>query len=115
MLKMFKQMNAPFEEVNMPARDDLYLLDDRDLLIRLMRRTGSGQRVTVRDLAERASVAVGTVGNLTSGAQQWVTYPTARAISNAIGVDLPILFVRSGRAVPASEAEATPLLRRTAV
>ncbi|MEU5426928.1 hypothetical protein AB0H73_15170 [Streptomyces olivoreticuli] len=115
MLDSFKQMDALFQEVDMAARDDLYLLDDRDLLIRLMRRTGSGQRVTVRQLAKGAAVAVGTVGNLASGAQTCVTYPTARAISQAIGVDLPILFVRVGRAVPVPEGEITPLPTRTAV
>ncbi|WP_367140399.1 MULTISPECIES: hypothetical protein [Streptomyces] len=115
MLKTFKQMNTPSQEVNVAARDDLYLLDDRDLLMRLMQRTGSGQRVTVRELAQRAAVAVGTVGDLASGARSCVTYPTARAISRAIGVDLPILFVQVGRAVPLPEGEITPLPPRVAV
>lgn len=92
----------------MGARDALYVLDDRALLIRLMRRTGTGQRVTVRELAERAQVAVGTVGNLISGAQTRVTDTTAYAISRAIGVDLPILFVPEGRSMPNSTGDITP-------
>lgn len=99
----------------MPPRDALYLLPERDLLIRLMRRTGTGQRVTVRELAERAEVAVGTVGNLVSGAQTCVTPATAHAVSQAIGVDLPILFIPVGRSVPAVVGDIAPLPAQAAV
>ncbi|MEU1309427.1 helix-turn-helix transcriptional regulator [Streptomyces cinnamoneus] len=112
---MFNQMNTPFQEVNVAVCDARYLLPERDLLIRLMKRTGSGQRVTIRELAESAGIAAGTVGDLVSGARNRVTYGTAHAISTAIGVDLPILFVPIGRAVQVPSGDITPLPERVAV
>ncbi len=41
----------------MTSRDPLYRLLDSDLLRRLMQRTGSGQRITVRELAMRSGCA----------------------------------------------------------
>ncbi|MFI9200219.1 hypothetical protein [Streptomyces sp. NPDC053048] len=112
---MFIETNKLNLEVNMPPRDALYLLPERDLLIRLMQRTGTGQRVTVRELAERAEIAVGTVGNLVSGAQNCVTPATAHAVSQAIGVDLPILFIPVGRSAPAPAGGIAPLPEQAAV
>ncbi|MEU2510505.1 hypothetical protein [Streptomyces syringium] len=109
MLVLFIETNTASQEVNMAPRDELYLLPERDLLLRLMRRTGTGQRATVRQLAERADVASGTVGNLVSGAQNCVTHDTARAICRAIGVDLPILFIPIGRAVPVPAVDIAPV------
>ncbi|MHC3392049.1 helix-turn-helix domain-containing protein [Streptomyces lavendulocolor] len=76
----------------------LYKLHDRELLARLMQRTGTGAPVTVRELAGQAGVPHGTVGNLLTGEQESVLEPTAVAISHAIGVDFLILFVPLGRA-----------------
>ncbi|MFI9235830.1 helix-turn-helix domain-containing protein [Streptomyces sp. NPDC053079] len=70
-----------------------------------MRRTGSGQKITVRGLAESAGCARTTVGNLLSGAQDCVSATTAYELSRVIGVDVLILFSPVGRSVSASADE----------
>lgn len=77
----------------------LQQLLDRDLLLRLMKRTGRGDSVDVRTLARRAGIARGVVGDLVSGARSRVTYESAAAICAAIGVDLEILFAAVGRSL----------------
>lgn len=77
----------------------LQQLLDRDLLLRLMKRTGQGDEVDVRKLAARAGTSRGVVGDLVSGARSRVTYESAAAICAALGVDLPILFVTVGRSL----------------
>ncbi|MFG2225339.1 XRE family transcriptional regulator [Streptomyces sp. NPDC048644] len=93
------------------SRTPQYQLLDADLLRRLMQRTGTGQRVTIRELAAHAGCAVGTVGNLLSGKQQCVTSGTAHSVAQAIGVDTLVLFAPTGRATPVSSpaASLTPL------
>ncbi|MFD5632405.1 helix-turn-helix domain-containing protein [Streptomyces sp. NPDC127072] len=87
-------------DVTTPAQaPPLQQLLDRDLLLRLMKRTGQGDAVDVRKLARRAGIARGTVGDLVSGARSRVTYDSASAISAAIGVDLEILFASVGRSL----------------
>jgi transcriptional regulator with XRE-family HTH domain len=75
----------------------LFRLVDKTLLATLMKRTGTGASVSVRELAEHASVSRGTIGNLLSGGQESVFYPTACQIATAIGVDVLILFTPTGR------------------
>ncbi|MEU0001527.1 helix-turn-helix domain-containing protein [Streptomyces microflavus] len=103
-------MNEPFREVNMPqAMSRVY---DRELLARLMKRTGTGARIRIRDLASLTSLPVGTIGALLSGEQRYLPREKAERIAQVIGVDLMILFVpceRAGRMyvdspVPAPEA-----------
>lgn len=86
------------EQVQNTAPHPLYRLLDRTLLARLMERTGTGAPVSIRGLAEKIGVAHGTIGNLLTGEQNCVIEPTARAICDAIGVDLGILFAAEGRA-----------------
>ncbi|MCY0921876.1 MULTISPECIES: helix-turn-helix domain-containing protein [unclassified Streptomyces] len=76
----------------------LFRLVDRDLLAKLMKRTGTGAAMSVRELAAEAGVTRSTVGNLLSGGQVSVFYPTACQIADAIGVDVLILFTPTGRA-----------------
>ncbi|MDT0387881.1 helix-turn-helix domain-containing protein [Streptomyces dubilierae] len=64
---------------------------DRDLLKRLMKRTKTGSEMSIRDLAEAAGIAHGTVGNILSGETSKVYASTAEAISHAIGVELLVL------------------------
>ncbi|KAA6221764.1 XRE family transcriptional regulator [Streptomyces albofaciens JCM 4342] len=99
----------------MTSRDPLYRLLDSDLLRRLMQRTGSGQRITVRELAMRSGCARGTVGNLLSGVQGCVPGPVAHALSAAIGVDVLVLFAPVGRSVPVPATENAPSAVRAAV
>jgi transcriptional regulator with XRE-family HTH domain len=103
MLRSSKQCNDSSHgvDVTTPAQDpiQLYKLLDRELLARLMQRTGTGAPVTVRELANLAGVPRGTIGNLLTGEQESVIEPSAVAICNAIGVDWPILFAPLGRAI----------------
>ncbi len=69
------------------------------LLRELMGRTGTGARVTVRELAQQSGTSRSTIGNLLTGAQQSVQEQTAHAIARAIGVDTLILFAPVGRSV----------------
>lgn len=64
---------------------------DRDLLKRLMKRTKTGSEMSIRDLADAAGVAHGTVGNILSGETEKVFASTAEAICHAIGVELLVL------------------------
>lgn len=105
MLFSSKQCNElPHEvDVTTPARErELYELLDKDLLERLMRRTGTGAPVSIRSLAETAGIAHGTVGNLLTGEQTRILADSAIAICEVIGVDWPILFAPVGRSVRAS-------------
>lgn len=84
-----------------PVQDPipLFKLLEPDLLERLMKRTGSGAAVNIRELATAAGLPHGTVGNLLTGEQESVIAPSAFAICAVIGVDLPILFAPLGRSV----------------
>lgn len=72
---------------------------DRDLFLRLMKRTGQGDEVDIRKLAARAGISRGVVGDLASGARSRVTYESAAAICAALGIDMPILFGTVGRSL----------------
>ena len=85
-----------------------YRLVNTDLLKLLMKRTGTGDAVSVRGLAQGAGVASGTVGMLLTGARDTVSATTAQAIAQRLGVDLLVLWV------PAERADSsTPHLRLT--
>ncbi|MFD4738670.1 helix-turn-helix domain-containing protein [Streptomyces virginiae] len=77
----------------------LFRLVSRDLLATLMKRTGTGAAMSVRELASEAEIPRSTVGNLLTGDQESVAYPTACAIAASIGVDVLILFTPTGRAM----------------
>jgi transcriptional regulator with XRE-family HTH domain len=76
----------------------MYRLVSGDLLRTLMQRTGTGNRLTVRELAASVDVSVGTVGSLLTGEQQTVPEDKAKRICAAIGVDLLVLFIPCERA-----------------
>lgn len=109
MLAVFRKLNESLSEVNM-SEAPMCRIYDRDLLARLMRRTGTGARLTSRDLAKVAELPHGTVGALMSGDQRFISREKAHRIATAIGVDLLIIFVpceRAGRVwldAPAPEA-----------
>ncbi|MGA5668982.1 helix-turn-helix domain-containing protein [Streptomyces pseudogriseolus] len=93
-----------------PAAATLYAVVSGDRLKLLMERTGTGDAVTSRELAEAAGVAHGTIGALMSGAQRVVPEHKAKAIAARLGVDLLVLFIpmeRAGRTlVPAQQVVA---------
>ncbi|MDI9885358.1 helix-turn-helix transcriptional regulator [Streptomyces sp. HNM0645] len=85
-------------EVDMNHPVPLYRLVSADLLRTLMRRTGTGAPVSVRELAALAGIPHGTVGNLLTREQEAVSANTAHRISAAIGVDVLILWLPAERA-----------------
>ncbi|MEU7431050.1 helix-turn-helix transcriptional regulator [Streptomyces sioyaensis] len=95
----------------MSPREPRYRLVNRSLLKELMGRTGTGQSVTIRDLAVRAGCSSTTIGNLLKGHQECVVASTAHAVCRVIGVDTLILFTPTGRSVPVPAGEITPPLR----
>lgn len=113
MIQASKQRNDTLHEVDVSTPDLMYRLVDKDLLERLMQRTGTGARVSIRGLAKAADVPHGTVGNLLSGYQESVAPDTAHRIAAAIGVALLILWVPPSSPVeplenPAETPETVP-------
>ncbi|MFD0344040.1 hypothetical protein ACFVH0_36140 [Streptomyces sp. NPDC127117] len=100
MLAVFSEMNGALSEVNV-TQVHMCRMHDRALLAQLMKRTGTGERMTARGLAAATTLSVGTIGSLLSGDQRFIPREKAERIASAIGVDLMILFVpceRAGRA-----------------
>ena len=75
-----------------------YKLASIQLLELLMKRTGTGASVSIRELAELAHVPHGTIGNLLTGEQEGVLSDAAERIAAAIGVDFLILWIPVERA-----------------
>ncbi|MFE1344966.1 XRE family transcriptional regulator [Streptomyces sp. NPDC058757] len=83
-----------------------------ELLKLLMRRTGTGREVSVRDLADIVGVPHQTIGHLTAGTRIDVDGALAHRIAAAIGVDDAILWIPAQRAGlmllgPADDEQAT--------
>ncbi|NUH35322.1 helix-turn-helix domain-containing protein [Streptomyces samsunensis] len=94
---MSNQSNTSLHEVDATNPAPMYRLLEADLMQRLMQRTGTGAKITIRELAEAVGVPHGTIGNLLTGEQARVPHEVAHAISAKIGVDLLILFAPTGR------------------
>jgi len=97
MLAVFRKLNESLSEVNM-SEAPMCRIYDRALLAKLMQRTGTGAKLTTRDLAKVAELPHGTVGALLSGEQRFLPREKAQRIATAIGVDLLVLFVPCERA-----------------
>lgn len=69
-----------------------------ELLRLIMRRTGTGARLSIRQLAEIVEVPHQTVGRLLTGEQTDMDGTTAQAIADTIGVDLDVLWIPIQRA-----------------
>ncbi|WP_442803404.1 helix-turn-helix domain-containing protein [Streptomyces pseudogriseolus] len=80
------------------AQPAMYAVVSGDRLKLLMERTGTGDAVTSRDLAEAAGVAHGTIGALMNGTQRVVPEHKAKAIAARLGIDLLVLFIPMERA-----------------
>ncbi|MDH6226250.1 helix-turn-helix transcriptional regulator [Streptomyces sp. MJP52] len=107
----FNEVNTPSREVNVstPETPTMYALVSAERLKVLMERTGTGEPITSRGLAEVAGIAHGTVGALMAGTQRIVPETKARSIAAALGVDLLVLWIpmeRAGRAFIPREAAA---------
>lgn len=81
-----------------PAKPLMYAVVSGDRLKTLMERTGTGEAITCRGLAEAVGVSHGTIGALMSGAQTTVPEHKAKAIAARLGVDLLVLFIPMERA-----------------
>jgi len=107
----FNSLNDLYYEVNVSEENTaptMYAVHSSGRLKTLMERTGDGEEISSRNLAAKAGVAHGTIGNLMSGAQRIVPEDKAQAIADALGVKLLVLWVemeRQGRAfIPAQAA-----------
>lgn len=92
MLYSFNSMNETFHEVNVSPRTTMYRLVSIELFRQLMRRTGTGGPVTLRQLAAAVGIPHGTIGNLLTGQQETVPEATAQALAQRLGVDLLVAF-----------------------
>lgn len=81
-----------------PEPPTMYAVAGAERLKLLMERTGTGDAVTSRELAEAAGVSHGTIGALMTGAQRTVPEHKAKAIAARLGVDLLVLFIPMERA-----------------
>lgn len=97
MLAAFIEMNESLREVNVSGML-MCRIYNPDLLRTLMQRTGTGERFSVRQLANAADVSAGTIGALITGTQQLIPLEKAHRITTAIGVDLLVCFVPAQRA-----------------
>ncbi|MGW2210161.1 helix-turn-helix domain-containing protein [Streptomyces sp. NPDC001781] len=79
-----------------------------DLLVLLMKRTGDGQPVSVRELADAVGCHPSKIDHLRNGRRQSATQAEAEAIARRLGVDLMCLWEHTGRTVAAS-AELSPI------
>ena len=75
-----------------------YRLRSPDLLRKLMEHTGTGSKVSIRELAQAAGVHHSTVGELVKGDQGTTNYDAALGIAHRIGVDLLVLWQPAQRA-----------------
>lgn len=94
---MSNQNNTLLQEVDVSRDATKYTLVSPDLMRTLMQRTGTGRRITTRELAAEIGIAHGTIGGLLTGAVQVVPESTAVDIAGRIGVDPLVLFVPVGR------------------
>lgn len=95
---MSNQNNTLSQEVDVSEEAKKYTLVSRDLMRTLMQRTGTGERITTRELAADIGIAHGTVGGLLTGAVTVVPESTAVDAAERIGVDLLVLFIPVCRA-----------------
>ncbi|WP_432182092.1 helix-turn-helix domain-containing protein [Streptomyces sp. NBC_00063] len=85
----------------MRSQQNPMVLVSPDLLVLLMKRTGDGCDISVRDLAEAAGCHPSKIGHLRKGLRETATEPEALAIARRLGVDLFVLWKPTGRANPA--------------
>ena len=76
-------------------------LASADLLCQLMKRTGDGREVSVRELARAANCHPSKIGHLRTGERETAEEDEAKAIAKRLGVDLLVLWIPTGRANPA--------------
>ncbi|MFI1702019.1 helix-turn-helix domain-containing protein [Streptomyces bobili] len=77
------------------------VLVSADLLVQLMKRTGDGREVSVRELADAAGCHPSKVDALRNGRRRNSSHDEALAIARRLGVDLLVLWQHSGRTVEA--------------
>lgn len=83
-----------------PQQNPMVLVSP-DLLVQLMKRTGDGREVSVRDLAEAANCHPSKIDALRNGRRKTSLHDEAVAIAKRLGVDLLVVWEHSGRANPA--------------
>ncbi|GAA2351635.1 helix-turn-helix transcriptional regulator [Streptomyces carpaticus] len=86
----------------------LYRLWSVTTLRQLMKRTGTGRAVSVRDLAYLSKVGKSSIAALANGSQQTIQADKAVRIAAALGVDVLVLWVPVERAGQAYADALTP-------
>lgn len=84
----------------MRTQSNRMVIVDPGLLVQLMKRTGDGREVSVRELAEAAGCHPSKIGHLRSGERKTATEVEATAIARRLGVDLLVLWQDTGRTLP---------------
>ena len=87
-----------------PQQND-YVLVSADLLCQLMKRTGDGRNVSVRDLADAVGCHPSKIDALRNGRRKTATQAESEAIAKRLGVDFLVLWEHTGRANPAPADE----------
>ncbi len=85
----------------MRPQQNAYVLVSPDLLVQLMKRTGDGREVSVRELAQAAGCHPSKIGHLRTGERETADEDEAPAIAKRLGVDLLVLWEHTGRTIPA--------------
>lgn len=98
MLLLSNQDDTLLQEVDVSRDTMKYTLVSQDLMRTLMQRTGTGERITTRELAADIGIAHGTIGGLLTGAVTVVPESTAVDAADRLGVDLLVLFIPVCRA-----------------
>lgn len=83
-----------------PQQNPMVLVS-ADLLVLLMKRTGDGSEVSVRELARAAGCHHSKIGHLRTGERETAEEDEAKAIAKRLGVDLFVLWIPTGRTVEA--------------
>ena len=85
----------------MRPQQDYMVLVNPDHLVILMKRTGDGREVSVRELADAAGCHPSKIDALRNGRRKKSLYTEATAIATRLGVDLLVLWAHTGRTVEA--------------
>ncbi|MFE2556033.1 helix-turn-helix domain-containing protein [Streptomyces sp. NPDC059352] len=92
-----KDIHLSWEEPVSPPLPTRRLVNP-ELLRLIMRRTGTGARLSIRQLAELVDIPHQTVGRLLTGEQTDIEGETAQAIAETVGVDIDVLWIPIQRA-----------------
>jgi transcriptional regulator with XRE-family HTH domain len=74
----------------------------------LMERTGNGDKISIRELANFAGVSHGTIHNLLTGQKEELPHRNAYLLAQRLGVDHDLIWDLIGRSTSAIQADQAP-------